>query len=283
MLVECSPVGRFDVICAGEALALWDGDTSSQAWSRALGLRPGGGAVHASMTLARHGARVGLATILPDDRMGRALRTRIESAGVDVRGVRLAPPRRAVVVVSGAGAASELASVDAVDEPLVVPDTWSSSVLLLSGLTPIVADAAALCRAARSARRRGAIVVVDINARWRAWAGRDPRAARMILREADVVRASTRDLSTLALDPTSVREITRRDAVHVVTNDAGDACATGPFGEVTVAGSGKPRSILEGDVFTATICAELARTADPRPDRDDVWKAILRNAPATAS
>lgn len=273
MLVE---LARFDVICAGEALALWDGDTSSQAWTRALGLRPGGGAVHAAMALARQGVRVGLATILPDDRMGRALRQRIEASGVDVRAVRLSPPRRAVVVVSSTGAASELASHDALDEPLEVPDAWSSSVLLLSGLTPIVADAAALCRAARAARRRGAIVVVDINARWRAWAGQDPRAARMILREADVVRASTRDLSTLALDPIALRKTTRPEAVLVVTNDDGDACATGPFGEVTVAGSGKPRSIKEGDAFTAILCAELARTSDPRPDRADAWHAILR-------
>jgi 2-dehydro-3-deoxygluconokinase len=269
------PQAQFDVICAGEALALWEGEAATNR-ATSLALRPGGGAVNAAMALARREVRVALATILPDDRLGRALRARIEAVGVDVRAVRLSAPRRAVVLVSSTGAASELASHDALDEPLVVPDRWSSSVLLLSGLSPIVADAAALCRAARAARRRGSIVVVDINARWQSWAGRDARAVRMILREADVVRASTRDLSTLALDTPTLRSATRRETVLVVTNDAGDACATGTFGEVTVAG--RPRSIREGDAFTASLCAALVRSGEPSFDRGDVWREAITAA-----
>jgi sugar/nucleoside kinase (ribokinase family) len=268
--VTALPQARFDVICAGEAFALWHGGAQT-----ALALRPGGGAVNAALALARRGVRVALATILPDDRMGRALRTRIEEAGVDVRGVDLALPRRAVVLATSIGVSAEVASHDTLDASLAVPDHWTSDVLLVSGLTPIVADAAALCRAARAGRRRGAIVVVDVNARWQAWAGHDARAVRMILREADVVRVSTRDLATLDLDEASIRLVARPQAVLVVTNEAGDACATGVFGEVTARAAGGPHASREGAGFIAAICAALARAADPSVDRAHVWQRIL--------
>lgn len=61
----------------------------------------------------------------------------------------------------------------------------------------------------------------------------------------------------------------------VVTNDAGDACATGAFGEVTVRAVGGPRALREGDGFTASICAALARAGDPSADRAHVWQRIL--------
>src|SRR5262245_309711 len=103
-LLSSAPA-RFDVICAGEALALWQGEATSA--STPLALRPGGGAVHAALALARlGGVRVALATILPDDRVGRALRKRIADAGVDVRAVALSPPRRSIVIATSTGASS---------------------------------------------------------------------------------------------------------------------------------------------------------------------------------
>ena len=264
-----APRERFDVICAGEALALWNGIGLQPR------LRPGGGAVNAAFSLARRGLRVGLATVVSDDSFGRALRSRLEAAGVGVAGVVLARPRADLVVVQGTGTAGELVSYREDEKPVDVPDGWSSDVLLLSGLSPVVAEAAALCKAARAARRAGTIVVVDINARWQVWAGRDARAIRMLLREADVVRCSARDLATLHLDVGDVRAASRRDAVLVVTGELGDAIATGPFGEVTVPATGSPRSIEEGDALTAGVCAALARAGSPGDDRADLWHRAL--------
>lgn len=271
-LVVDAPRARFDVICAGEALALWN------AVGMQPRLRPGGGAVNAAFALARRGLRVGLATVVADDTFGRTLTSRLAAAGVDIGGVVLAAPRTDLVVVHGTGTAGEVVSYRDDEKPVTVPAGWSSEVLLLSGLSPVVAEAAALCKAARAARRAGTIVVVDVNARWQVWAGRDSRAIRMLLREADVVRCSARDLATLHLDVADVRASSRREAVLVLTSELGDAIASGPFGEVTVRATG-PRSIEEGDALTAGVCAALARAGTPGEDRADLWRRALAPSP----
>lgn len=211
---------------------------------------------------------------MTDDSFGRALTARLEAAGVDVGGVVLAAPRNDLVVVRGTGTTGDVVSYGNEERPVSVPDGWSSDVLLVSGLSPVVAEAAALCRAARAARRAGTMVVVDVNARWQVWAGRDARAIRMVLREADVVRCSARDLATLHLDVAEVRASSRRDAVLVVTGELGDAIATGPFGEVTVRATA-PRSIEDGDALTAGVCAALAGAGALGEDRTDLWRRAL--------
>lgn len=161
----------------------------------------------------------------------------------------------------------------------------AAQVLLLSGLSPAVAHAGALCKAARSARRAGSIVVVDVNARRRLWAGQDSRAIRMVVREADVVRCSTEDLAVLRMDLATIRAAMRRTAVLVVTDGIRPARVTGAFGEVTQA----PRVLAPlrpagaGDAFTAAICAELARVGPPGIERMEVWERALQRGHAAAS
>jgi sugar/nucleoside kinase (ribokinase family) len=282
-LVEAPRGKSFDVICAGEALVHLNAPAAaSPSNNNGLRFRPGGGAVRSALALARTGLRVGLATAIGDDSVGRALHERIAAAGVDVGGVALTPPRAEVVFVQGTGDESRIVSLRGEDAPFSVPETWTAPVLLLSGLSPVVSYAAALCKAARAARRTGTIVVVDINARRHLWSGQDPRAIRMLLREADVVRCSTADLAVLFLDVESVRASMRSSGVLVMTSASGDAWATGPFGEVAVPAlrADLARPVGAGDVLTAVICADLARAGDAGVDRADRWTRTLARGQA---
>ncbi len=274
---------RFDVICAGEAL--WKLANVAPAAGLSgqrgvgVGLRPGGGAVNVALALTRQGLRTGLATVLTDDAFGRDGLERIAASGVDVGGVSLARPRAGFVLVDASGGAKQVPSVAEEEAPLEVPAGWSSQILVLSGLSPVVSHAAALCKAARAARRQGALVVVDFNASLHVWAGRDPRTVRALLREVDVARCSFADLAVLGLDVATVRAELRRTAVLVVS-DGGSAVATGPFGEVSlVPREGfRPHPFGAGDAFTAAICAELARPGEPGESSSSLWYRALQRA-----
>jgi sugar/nucleoside kinase (ribokinase family) len=270
---------RFDVICAGEALwklAATDGAFSRT--SKGVRLRPGGGAVNVAVALAKEGLRVGLATVLVDDAFGRVSVEKIAASGVDVGGVRLAPRDAGLVLVDARGEADRARPEVEVGEPLEVPAGWSSQLLLLSGLSPIVSHAAALCKAARRARREGALVLIDFNASLHAWAGRDPRTIQMVLREVDAARCSLADLAVLGMDAATVRGALRKSAVFVVSDGTGGAVATGPFGEVAFV---PPRATTlrpaaAGDAFTAALCAELTRPGKPGESPNARWSRALR-------
>lgn len=240
---------RFHVICVGEAELVVGRN----------GLRPGGGAVQAALALARSGLGVGLAASVAHDLNVESLR----AAGIDVDGVLF-------------GESSVL--LNAGDAPIVVPDVWSSKLLLISGVSASLSRAASLCRAARAARRAGALVVVDVNARPHAWTGQDSRAIHALLREADVVRCSTADMIALWMDRGSLRSSMRDDAVLLTTDGPGAARARGMFGEVAVPATYGARTPGCGDVFTAAVVTDLARGHDPRLDARAFWEATLRRA-----
>src|SRR5262249_25384443 len=148
------------------------------------------GIVEVAKRLARAELRVGVATVLDDDGRGRALRAEMAGLSIDVGGVALAVPAAGIVVGdAGGGEVDGVAEVGAARE-FEIPHEWSSQVLLLCGVSPLTPKAAALCRAARRARRGGTIVVVDAAGSLRQWAGRDARTLSMVLREAHVVRCS---------------------------------------------------------------------------------------------
>jgi sugar/nucleoside kinase (ribokinase family) len=273
-LHEEPSVCTFDVVCAGEAL--WSLDVA-QASPQPLHFRPGGGAANVAVRLARAGLGVGLATALGDDVAGRALRARIAATGVDVGGVTLAPPAIGLFFVQGAGAEHPVITHAGQERAFAVPAGWQAQVLLLSGLSPVLAHAAALCKAARAARRAGSIVVVDVNARPHVWAGHDPRAVRSVLREADVVRCSGEDMVTLDLDPVAVRAAMRAGGVLVSDDFTGAAWATGSFGEVVAPRAAQGAALLgrSGDALIAAVCAELAREGPAALTRADPWQRAL--------
>jgi sugar/nucleoside kinase (ribokinase family) len=273
-----SPQRRFDVVCAGEALV-------AVAPSPVERARAGGGAVSAALALVTQGFSVGLATSFADNASGRALYEYVRDAGVDTSAVSFVRPR-GLVVVPGTNRPGEVVACRDDDEPIAVPDAWTAPVLLLSGLSPVIEHGAALCKAARAARRLGTIVVIDVYARREVWTERDPRAIRSVLREADVVRLSAEDLAVLGVGVAMVHEALRPSAVLVVTDHAGLARATGPFGEV--APPRAPRRALPGitgprhgsDALTAAICAELVRAGEPGEDRIELWERALERGRA---
>ncbi len=252
------PPKTFDVICAGEAL-----------WKLApngVGLRPGGGAVTVALALARSGLQVGLATVLTDDELGRRRLAAVGAAGVDAGGVVLARPRAGLglLLVDSSGGANSHPKDVMEQPPLEVPPEWSAKVLLLSGLSPVVAHAAALCRAARAARRAGTFVLIDFNASLHAWAGHDPRTIRMVLREVDAARCSVADLAVLGMDVAMVRDALPKAAELVVSD--GSASAIGA-----------------GDLFTAGLCAELARAGVPGESAEARWHRAVQGGRAASS
>ncbi|APR81328.1 Fructokinase [Minicystis rosea] len=273
----------FDVICAGEALLhVAEPEGPFVTRTAALRLRPGGGAVSTALALAQQGLYVGLATALNDDTVSRKLVERIAAAGVDVGGVSLGPSRTGIVFVEGTGPTQNLVAYRDDGAPSVVPSGWSSRVLLISGLSPVVAQGAALCKAARAARRTGSVVVMDLNARRSRWADHDPRVIRSVIREADVIRCSTADLAVLATNAVALRALLAPSAVLVLRDGTGAAWASGPFGEVARAArpTDARRSLGSGDVFTAAICAELSRVGSAVGDRPDLWDRALQRAQA---
>jgi fructokinase/2-dehydro-3-deoxygluconokinase len=249
----------FDVLCAGEPL--WTTDRIG-----------GGGPARAVLfevarSLARHELRVGLVTVLDDDSRGRTLIAEMAARGVDVGGVTFAPPASGLVVVDAAGGElGLLAERGATERNFEIPPGWSAQVLLLAGLSPLTAKAAAFCRAARRARRDGTIVVVDAAGSLRAWAGRDPRTIAMILREADVVCGSLLDFAVLGADGATLRDAMRTDATLVVT-DGPRASAMGPFGDVHVTPA--------REAPAAAVCADLACPHRARETAAGRWHRVL--------
>lgn len=259
-----SSARSFDVLCVGEPR-----------WQAAR-LR---GAVSIAASLAVDHVHVALASAFPDTSRGRAMRAGLTARGVDVDAVAFADPTHGLVFVKG-GARQSLSFGDVV-RPIEVPDSWSSQVLLLSGLTPFVAHGAVLCKIARAARRAGTSVVVDLNVDWLRFQGHDSRTIRMVLREADVVFCSAADLFGMNMDLATLRAALRDTAVLVLDDGARRVSAIGAFGVVSVALDGPPLATLldEGDTFVAAICAELARPG-PRGG-EALWARALSTAQAT--
>jgi sugar/nucleoside kinase (ribokinase family) len=272
-------VGPFDVLAVGDVV--WRFATDAvPARADALSF---GGAPFAALALARRGLRVALVTTLPFGFEGRLLHRELTAAGVDTTGVALTDVAPRLVVLDRTGEAHDRSDVDATGRALEVPEGFGARVFLASGLSPLVSRAAALCKAARAARRRGSIVVVEVQARWQLWMGQDPRAVRSILREADVVRITTGDLATLGLDVDAIRAEMRPSAVLVGSQSVDEAWVSGPFGTLAPK-SHEPRSSapIEPDVLAAVICDELARAGTPSEDRPELWERALARARAAA-
>jgi sugar/nucleoside kinase (ribokinase family) len=262
----------FEVICAGEPR-----------WRAAPGHRGfaasavSAGLLDVATMLAVTQVRVALATVLEDNSPGRTLLAEIAALGMNVGGVKLAPPVTDLVIVDASGGESCVVSDDAAVPDLEIPGRWSSRVLLLSGLSAVTSRLAACCKAARRARRDGAVVVLDVVGSLRHWAGRDARMIAMVLREADVVRCSYLDLAVIGMDSANVRRAMRPDATLVINGDGGTT-VTGALGEVRVEAP-RERIACErlAEACTAAICAEFARPQSVAETTAGRWHRVLRH------
>jgi sugar/nucleoside kinase (ribokinase family) len=259
----------FDAICAGEPL--WRTVKPSRGGAPVASAR----LLAVTRMLAQTGARVGLATALADDRAARASVADVAALGVDVGAVTFGASAASLVVVDASGGQSPLLEDERRETDLEIPASWSAQVLFLSGLSAVTSQLAALCKAARRARRNGTVVVLDVVGSLRHWAGRDARVISMVLHEADVVCCSVMDLAVIGTDSAAVRRAMRPSATLVVS-DAEGATAIGAFGELT---SKAPRESLADEAFAdaipAAICAEYARPRAVAESTSARWHRIL--------
>lgn len=285
MVVMAGPVikplrpQRFDVICAGQPV--WR--ASMPSLGEAARAR-GSAFVNVTKMLTQGRLHVGWATVLEDDRLGRALLAEMAAIDVEVGAVRLASVGTDLVVVDASGGWSGLVSDRGRATQVEIPPSWSSQVLLLSGLKPVTSSLAAFCKSARRARRDGTVVVLDLVGSLRDWHGHDPRVISMVLRDADVVRCSFFDLAVIGTDADAVRRAMRSNATLVLDDDGG-ATAVGAFGHVRVqtSRSSSAREIL-AECYTAAICVEYARSPGVGETPEGRWHRVLRHeAPRLAA
>lgn len=216
--------------------------------------------------------------MLEDDTFGRTLLSELAALRVDVGGVALGSPATDILVVDGAGGRTGVVSERSTSRDFEIPPGWSSRVLLLSGLSPVTSKAAALCKAARRARREGTSVVLDVCGSLRQWTGHDSRMIAMVVREADVVCCSLLDVAVLGTDSATLRRA-MRPAATLVVSDGTSTTASGAFGEVRVTW-GSAAAADDADECTTSICAELARPVRRAESRERWWHRVLRDGRA---
>jgi 2-dehydro-3-deoxygluconokinase len=282
-ILDASGSQRFDVIFAGEPR--WSTPSPSR---RSRAPAAGAGLLDVARMLARAGLRAGLAAVIDDDRLGRSLRGEVAALGVDVGGVKLAAPVAELVVVDAGGVQSRVLGERGAAPELEVPRHWSAQVLLLAGLSAVTARLAALCKAARRARREGAIVVIDVAGGLRDWVDRDPRLISMVLREADVVRGSLVDLAAMGTSAAAVRNAMRSSAtlvLHDPDHDDTTTTAIGPFGEVRVPSPSPPITPERlAAACTTAVCVELSRPRRLAETPSGRWHRLLgHEAPRLAA
>jgi sugar/nucleoside kinase (ribokinase family) len=273
--------------------------------ARALRHRPGGATANAALELARAGVEASVCAALGDDPLGRGLRARLAEAGVDIALVGLARVRTGLVFLEAPSApgpravgyrdpAREVAAlrahVAALGGASGLVARARPGAVVLGTLAPADSAVALWAAIARAARRAGALVVVDVNARPRLW--RDlarKEEALALLGLADLVKCSADDLATLAPGEgaagarAALAGRLRRGATLVVTDGARAARALGPFGEVHVA----PRRALAsdapgaGDAFVAGLVGALL-AAQGEPASAARWARALTAAHARA-
>ena len=272
----------FDVVCAGETTTTVPGATFEGPFGARLRYRPGVGAVSAALALVARGARVGLVTRFTDDAVGRDLRARLASTGMALEGATLGRAPRGIFLLEGTRRGREVVPYRDEEVTFDIPEDWGASVLLLSGVSPVISHAASLCRAARRVRRTGGCVLLDLRARYHQWKGRDARALHSLVAEADVVRARADDLAVLGWDETILASRLRQDAVLVVSRAEG-LFVRGAFGELGV----PARAMTEADhgpndELVADLAFDVSRGSRAVLARPEIWKKALDRAMGAA-
>jgi 2-dehydro-3-deoxygluconokinase len=199
------------ILCFGEMLLrLTPNDGELLMQSPGLTVRPGGAEANVAVSLARYGAPAALATVLPDNPLGRAARDEVRKHGVDTRGIVFKPGRMGLYFLTPGAvrrpsdvlydrAAS--AFVQHVDGAL----DWATLLegvewLHLSGVTPATGPtgSAAALAAIAAATRAGVKVSFDGNFRgklWAEWAGDPPRVLGQMLAGSSLAFADDRDFA----------------------------------------------------------------------------------------
>lgn len=226
-------------------------------------------AIDVARRVSAEGKSVAVATNLPDDEPGQDVLARLRTTAVDCSAIRVKPSASSLVLFERGADAHRIVPHRADSDSIEIPESWSAALLFLSSLSPVVDANAAYCKSARAARRRGDYVVLDLAIRRRLWFGQDPRAARAILQEADIVHASLDDLANLGVGRQALLAMMRPQAVLLSRDVGGAAHAYGPFGRITLADATTTPRLL------VSVCLELLARGDMRPE---TWERSSRRA-----
>jgi 2-dehydro-3-deoxygluconokinase len=178
--------------------------------SGALAVHIGGAEANVAVSLARFGHKALMASVVPDNPLGKACIGELRRHGVRTDMIRTGPGRMGLYFLTiGAGhrpsevlydradSAFALAKAELMDWPAILADvSW----LHLSGITAAIgpAPAEAALRAVRMARAQGRSVSFDCNYRsrlWERWHGDARGILRAIIAEADLLFAEERDMA----------------------------------------------------------------------------------------
>lgn len=201
--------GRF--LCFGELLLrLSPANGELLLQSPVISVRPGGAEANVAVSLARLGAPASLATLLPDNVLGRAARDEVRRHGVDVSPVKFGPGRMGLYFMTP-GAVRRPSDVvydrrgSVFAESVDAAFDWDSLLagarcLHVSGVTPATgpagsAAAVAICEAAV---RLGVEVSYDGNFRgklWAEWSGEPRETLRAMMATASIAFADDRDFA----------------------------------------------------------------------------------------
>lgn len=198
------------VVCFGELLIrLSSPDNQLLLQAPTLNVCFGGAEANVAVSLARLGLHASMASIVPDNPLGRAAIDELRRYGVDTAAVTFAPGRMGLYFLAP-GAVLRPSEIvydrahSAFAEGAGTVD-WDRALdgagwLHLSGVTPAVGPngAAAAIRAVTEASRRGIPVSFDGNYRaklWANWDGDGPAILRQLLENADLAFADDRDVA----------------------------------------------------------------------------------------
>jgi 2-dehydro-3-deoxygluconokinase len=199
------------ILCFGEILLrLTPNDGELLMQSPGLTVRPGGAEANVAVSLARFGAPVTLATVLPDNALGHAARDEVRKHGVDTSGILFRPGRMGLYFLTPGAVRrpSEVlydragsAFVQNVDGALNWPGLLEGVEWLhLSGVTPATGPggSAAALSAIAAATAAGVRVSFDGNFRgklWAEWAGDPPGVLGQMLAGSSLAFADDRDFA----------------------------------------------------------------------------------------
>jgi 2-dehydro-3-deoxygluconokinase len=172
----------------------------------------GGAEANVAVSLARFGHRALVASVVPDNPLGKACIGELRRQGVRTEAIQTGPGRMGLyfltigaghrpseVLYDGADSAFAAASADLMDWREILSEVrW----LHVSGVTPALGpDAAqAALRAVRMAREMGRSVSFDCNYRsklWERWRGDARSILRDLIAESDLLFAEERDMALI--------------------------------------------------------------------------------------
>jgi 2-dehydro-3-deoxygluconokinase len=201
------------MVCFGEMLLrLSAPDSERLLQTPRLRVHVGGAEANVAVSLAHLGHPAVMASVLPDNPLGRACLGELRRQGVGTEGIRFAPGRMGLYFFTpGAGhrpsevlydreaSAFALAAPDLIDwDTLLKGAGWLHLSGIVAAVSPRAAQAARL--AVRKARTHGLLVSFDCNYRATLWEGRESEARpilKEIVSETDLLFASDRDIALI--------------------------------------------------------------------------------------